>query len=84
MINEWVGHYAYNTLDQNALLGRAEECPNFIFVNGFSGHGLQQSPALGRGIAELIAYGEYRSLELNAFDVNRVTRGESFAEKAVI
>lgn len=84
VINEWVGHYAYNTLDQNALLGRAEECPNFIFVNGFSGHGLQQSPALGRGIAELIAYGEYRSLELNAFDVNRVTRGESFAEKAVI
>lgn len=84
VINEWVGHYAFNTLDQNALLGRAQDCPNFIFVNGFSGHGLQQSPALGRGIAELIAYGEYRSLDLGAFDVNRVARGESFVEKAVI
>ncbi len=84
VINEWVGHYAFNTLDQNALLGRTQDCPNFIFVNGFSGHGLQQSPALGRGIAELIAYGEYRSLDLGAFDVNRVARGESFVEKAVI
>lgn len=84
VINEWVGHYAYNTLDQNALLGRAQDCPNFIFVNGFSGHGLQQSPAMGRGIAELIAYGEYRSLDLSAFDVNRAKRGERFLEKAVI
>ena len=84
VINEWVGHYAFNSFDQNALLGRAESCPNFIFVNGFSGHGLQQSPAMGRGIAELIAYGEYRSLDLSAFDVNRVARGERFVETAVI
>ena len=84
VINEWVGHYAYNTFDQNALIGRSEEAPNFIYVNGFSGHGLQQSPAFGRGISELIAFGEYRSLDLSAFDVNRVTRGERFQEKAVI
>ena len=84
VINEWVGHYAFNTLDQNALLGRAEACPNFIFVNGFSGHGLQQSPAMGRGIAELIAYGEYRSLDLGAFDVNRATTHTKFEETAVI
>lgn len=84
VINEWVGHYAFNTFDQNALLGRAESCPNFIFVNGFSGHGLQQSPAMGRGIAELITYGEYRSLDLSAFDVNRVARNEPFLETAVI
>ena len=84
VINEWVGHYAFNALDQNALLGRAQDCPNFIFVNGFSGHGLQQSPAMGRGIAELIAYNEYRSLDLSAFDVNRAARGEYFLEKAVI
>ena len=81
VINEWVGHYAYNTLDQNALLGSAQNCSNFIFVNGFSGHGLQQSPAIGRGIAELITYGAYQSLDLSAFDVNRT---EPFLEKAVI
>jgi len=84
VINEWVGHYAYNTLDQNALLGRADSCPNFIFVNGFSGHGLQQSPAIGRGIAELITYEGYRSLDLSAFDVNRAARNERFLETAII
>lgn len=84
VINEWVGHYAFNTFDQNALLGRADSCPNFIFVNGFSGHGLQQSPAMGRGIAELIAYSAYRSLDLSAFDVNRAATGTKFAETAVI
>lgn len=84
VINSWVGHYAYNTLDQNALLGRAQDCPNFIFVNGFSGHGLQQSPAIGRGIAELITYNTYRSLDLGAFDVNRVANGTRFLETAVI
>ncbi len=83
-MNEWVGHYAYNLLDQNALIGRADSLENFIFINGFSGHGLQQSPAMGRGVAELIAYGQYRSLDLSAFDVNRVGRGETFMEKAVI
>jgi len=84
VINEWVGHYAYNTLDQNALLGRAQSCPNFIFVNGFSGHGLQQAPAIGRGIAELITYNAYRSLDLGAFDINRTDRNQSFLETAII
>ncbi|MGJ8544474.1 MAG: NAD(P)/FAD-dependent oxidoreductase [Sulfitobacter sp.] len=84
VINEWVGHYAYNKLDQNALLGRAEGCENFIFCNGFSGHGLQQSPAIGRGIAELIIHGSYRSLDLSPLDVGRVTSGARVEEKNVI
>ena len=84
VINEWVGHYAYNTLDQNALLGALDGLPNFLFANGFSGHGLQQSPAIGRGIAELIAYGEYRSLDLRDLDVNRVLTGAALREKAII
>ena len=84
VINEWVGHYAYNTLDQNAILGPHTKLRNFIFMNGFSGHGLQQSPAMGRGIAELIAYGEYRSLDLRPFGYGRIERSEKLVEKAVI
>lgn len=84
LVNSWVGHYAFNTLDQNAILGKHTEVKNFIFANGFSGHGLQQSPAMGRGTAELITYGEYRTLDLSPFDYQRITDGVPFVEKAVI
>src|SRR5690625_3408503 len=52
----WAGHYDYNMLDCNAIVGPHDEVENFIFANGFSGHGLQQSPAVGRGLAEWITY----------------------------
>jgi glycine/D-amino acid oxidase-like deaminating enzyme len=84
LVNSWVGHYAFNTLDQNAILGPHPSVENFIFVNGFSGHGLQQSPAMGRGTAELITYGEYRSLDLSPFCFDRIERNEPFNEKAII
>lgn len=84
VMQSWVGHYDYNTLDQNAIIGPHPEMPNFLFSNGFSGHGLQQSPALGRGLAEWIALGEYRSLDLTPFGIERVLRGEAFVEDAVI
>ncbi len=84
VINEWVGHYAYNTFDQNAVVGCHSKVANFVFVNGFSGHGLQQSPAMGRGVAELIAYGAYRSLDLTPFSYQRLETREKFVERAVI
>ena len=84
VITEWAGHYAFNTFDQNAIMGPHTEVSNFIFLNGFSGHGLQQSPAMGRGMAELIAHGEYRSLDLSPFGYERIEKGEKFVEKAVI
>jgi glycine/D-amino acid oxidase-like deaminating enzyme len=84
LINSWAGHYAYNLLDQNAIVGRHTKVNNFIFVNGFSGHGFQQSPAIGRGTAELIAYGEYRSLDLSPFEYKRIEDNVAFTEKAVI
>lgn len=83
-INAWVGHYAYNTFDQNAIIGAHPEVENFIFVNGFSGHGFQQSPAMGRGAAELITYGEYRGLDLSVLGYERLLRNEPFLERAVI
>jgi len=82
--NSWAGHYDYNTLDQNAIAGPHTKVGNFIFVNGFSGHGFQQSPAMGRGIAEWITYGAYRTLDLTPFGYTRIEKGESFIEKAVI
>lgn len=84
LINSWAGHYAYNTLDQNAVLGPHPDVTNFVFVNGFSGHGFQQSPAVGRGTAEMIAHGEYRTLDLGLFHYDRITQNNPIIEKAVI
>ena len=84
LVNSWAGHYAFNTFDHNAILGPHTEVGNFIFVNGFSGHGFQQSPAMGRGTSELIAYGEYRTLDLTPFNYARIAENRPFVEKAVI
>lgn len=81
---EWAGHYSTNTFDHNAIMGPHTELENFIFLNGFSGHGLQQSPAMGRGTAEWLTYGEYRSLDLSAFNYERIEKGEPLVEKAII
>jgi glycine/D-amino acid oxidase-like deaminating enzyme len=84
VINSWVGHYAYNTLDQNAIIGPHSQVSNFLFVNGFSGHGFQQSPAMGRGMSELITYGEYRTLDLSELGFERIAAGRPFLERAII
>jgi len=84
IVNEWAGHYAYNVFDHNAIMGPHDEVENFIFLNGFSGHGLQQSPAMGRGTSEYITYGEYRTLDLTPFHYERVTQNAPLIEKAVI
>jgi glycine/D-amino acid oxidase-like deaminating enzyme len=84
LVNSWVGHYAYNRLDQNAVVGPHPDLPNFIFVNGFSGHGFQQSPAMGRGISELVAYGEFRSLDLTPLGMERIIANRPLVELAII
>ncbi|MEL7176768.1 MAG: FAD-binding oxidoreductase [Pseudomonadota bacterium] len=84
VINEWAGHYAYNTFDHNAIVGPHTEVENFIFLNGFSGHGLQQSPAMGRGTAEWITYGAFSSLDLTPFRYDRIVQNDILLEKAVI
>jgi sarcosine oxidase len=84
VINAWVGHYDYNSLDQNGIFGTHPSITNFYFANGFSGHGLQQGPASGNAIAELICFGEYRAIDLARFSYERILSNDPLFEKNVI
>ncbi len=80
----WAGYYEMNTFDHNALLGVHPACPNLHFACGFSGHGLQQAPAVGRGMAERIREGRWRSLDLDAVDIRRLLEGRPLREANII
>jgi FAD-dependent oxidoreductase domain-containing protein 1 len=79
----WAGHYELCTLDHNAVIGPHPEIGNFLMANGFSGHGVQHAPAAGRGLAELISHGGYRSLDLSPFGYGRVREGRRMPELAI-
>lgn len=80
----WAGHYDMCLLDHNAIVGRLGELANGYIAAGFSGHGLQQSPAVGRGIAELIVSGGYRSLDLSDLGYQRIVENRALREKNII
>jgi sarcosine oxidase len=80
LMRAWAGHIEWNTFDGNPVLGAHPECANFIFANGFSGHGAQHLPAAGRAIAELLVHGEYRSLDLSRFGYERLLTGARVPE----
>jgi sarcosine oxidase len=84
LANAWACTYAYNTLDQNAIVGAHPEISNFVLANGFSGHGLQQSPGVGRAVAELISCGEYRSIDLTRFGFERIVARAPLRELNVV
>lgn len=80
----WAGYYDMCAWDENVLLGALPEQPNFLLANGFSGHGLQQSPAAGRGLAELVTYGDFRSLDLSDLSPVRLRQGRQVREKCIV
>ncbi len=84
LLDGWAGTYAVNTLDHNAILGPHPSIANLLFANGFSGHGLQQAPAVGRGLAEWIATGAYETLDLSPLGFDRIARGEPVRELNVV
>jgi FAD-dependent oxidoreductase domain-containing protein 1 len=80
----WAGYYEMNGFDHNAVIGAHPDHPNLLLANGFSGHGMQQAPAAGRGIAELVLHGRFRTLDLAPLGVERLARGERLLEANVI
>jgi FAD-dependent oxidoreductase domain-containing protein 1 len=84
LVSAWAGHYDVNLLDHNVILGPHPELPNLLAANGFSGHGLQQSPGVGRALAELALEGRYRTLDLSRLGWARVLANEPLLERNVV
>ena len=77
----WAGHYDQNSLDYNAIIGPwVGGLENFYIAFGFSGHGLQQAPGVGRGLSELLLHGRYQTLDLTRMGYQRVIDGMPLAD----
>ncbi|XP_042354940.1 FAD-dependent oxidoreductase domain-containing protein 1 [Plectropomus leopardus] len=80
----WAGYYDYNTFDQNGIIGIHPLINNMYFATGFSGHGLQHSPAVGRSVAELILDGNFTTLDLSGFGFRRILAQEPMLERNIV
>jgi len=84
LLSAWAGHYDVNHLDANVILGPHPDRPGLLFANGFSGHGLQQSPAIGRALSELALHGGFRTLDLSRLGWARVLANQPLRERNVV
>ncbi|MEW6375055.1 MAG: FAD-binding oxidoreductase [Thermodesulfobacteriota bacterium] len=75
----WAGLYEISP-DHHAILGKVAETEGFILANGFSGHGFQHSPAVGKVIAELIVEGKATTIDISPLSMERFKKGEWILE----
>ncbi len=75
----WAGLYEISP-DHHAILGKVPEAEGFILASGFSGHGFQHSPAVGKVIAELIVNGEATTIDISPLSIERFQKGRWILE----
>jgi glycine/D-amino acid oxidase-like deaminating enzyme len=81
----WAGMYDQNRFDGNLMLGPWEGAiENFHVAVGFSGHGLQQAPAVGAAISELVLDGRFSTIDLTRLKYGRLQDGKPLREQGII
>ena len=84
LIRGWAGLYAMNKADGNAIIGQLGDVQGLYGAVGFSGHGLQQAPAIGKCMSELIQFGKYQTIDLSRFSFDRFKTGNLVFEEEMI
>jgi len=79
----WWGYYEV-TPDHNPILGRMPASENWVNAAGFSGHGVQQAPTVGRLIAEEVTLGKAQSLNIDALRINRFSAPQQHQEHNIV
>lgn len=82
--SSWAGLYSFNTADHNAIIGTHPTMQGYYMALGFSGHGMQQAPAVGQGLAELIHLGKYENLDLHPLRFERFAENDLVLEDAIV
>lgn len=77
LVRAWAGMEAA-TADLLPVIGPSHRAPGLIHAFGFSGHGFQLVPSVGRVIADLAETGRTRT-ELSAFDPGRLATNRKAA-----
>lgn len=84
LVSAWAGYYDYNTLDQNAVIGKHPYYHNMVWACGFSGHGIQMGPAVGRAVQELILENKYETIDLSRFGWERIIYNQPLLEAMIV
>lgn len=84
MKNSWAGFYEYNTFDKNGIIGPHPYYNNLYIATGFSGHGIQQAPAVGRAVAEMIVDGEFKTIDLSRLSFDRIIVDQPMYEVNIV
>ena len=79
----WYGYYEM-TPDHNAVLGEHADAPGWVDASGFSGHGVQHAPAVGRAIREEIVDGRAHTIDIDPLRGSRFRAGTRRSERHII
>jgi glycine/D-amino acid oxidase-like deaminating enzyme len=80
--HRWAGLYEM-TPDRHPIIGEAPVAGLYL-ANGFSGHGFQHAPIVGKLLAELIVDGRARTVDISSLALERFSRGPVVAEHHVV
>ncbi|MCF8566515.1 FAD-binding oxidoreductase [Alicyclobacillus tolerans] len=80
----WAGLYDYNVVDHNGIVGAHPQVEGYYVATGFSGHGLQHAPAVGKSMSELIRLGRFETVDVSVLSPARFATHRLVVEDAIV